>query len=276
MGRKEERMIRSEASSRSSNRMLQIMECLSENILPMRLQDIANQLEMSQSTVLRYINALIGSGYAYQEERTLRYSLTLKIAKLGYRVGSFMGVKSIASPFLTDITKRMSVSCCLVIEEDGKIVYLDVVNNPHLLRGMLTRIGREAPMSCTGSGKVFLSTYSDFRFRNYVAAGLQRVTEHSIVEEAALHEEIQKVREQGFAIDDQECELGIRCVSVPLYDYKNQVAAALSIFSAIDELPNSRIRDEILPCLNETSQIISLRLGSDVVPTYDAKYLEGE
>ncbi|NLF29018.1 MAG: IclR family transcriptional regulator [Clostridiales bacterium] len=276
MERKEEKMIRSEASSRSSDRMLQIMECLSENILPMRLQDIAKQLEMSQSTVLRYINALVLSGYAYQEEMTLRYCLTLKIAKLGYRVNSFMSVKSIASPFLTDISNRMGVSCCLVVEEGGKIVYLDVVNNPHRLRNMLTRIGHEAPMNCTGSGKVFLSTYSDYRFKNYVATGLQRVTPHSIVDEAELHAEILKVREQGFAIDDQECELGIRCVSVPLFDFKDQVAAALSIFGEIDELPKSRIRDEILPCLSKSSKIISLRLGSGIVPKYDAQYLREE
>jgi len=274
MEKKEDRAYRQETSSQSSDRLLQIMECLSANVLPMRVSDIASKLDLSQSTVLRYLNTLILNDYAYQEEDTLRYGLTLKIARIGYHLRSFMGVKNIASPFLNDLTKRLGVSSCLVVEQEGRIVYLDVVNNPHLQQDMLSHIGREAPMSCTSSGKIFLSTFSDFKYKTFLSAGLQKITDRSITDDAVLTNEIEQVRRQGFAIDDQECEPGIRCISAPLYDFTDRIAAALSVFSPVDDLPFSRVLGEILPELGKASKLISVRLGSTVVPRFDTQFLE--
>lgn len=242
----------------------------------MRLQDIAGHLEMTQSTVLRYLNSLLQSNYAYQDEDTLRYGLTLKLCKLSYNLSSNMGIKSIAAPFLNDLTGRLGVSSCLVIEYEENIVYLDVVNSPLQMKRTLNRIGKDAPMHCTGSGKIFLSSKSDYALKAFIDKGLAPLTEYTITDGEKLRHEIEIIRKQGFSMDEQECELGIRCVSVPLYDYKETICAALSVFAPIDVLSDECIVQRILPELNKAARVISLRLGSDTGPKYDDRYFRGE
>jgi len=80
----------------------------------------------------------------------------------------------------------------------------------------------------------------------------------------SLLRDLQDIREMGYALDDEECEIGHKCVSVPLYDYSNQVSAAVSVFDSVDRLTDTYIQEEILPALKQLAQKISFRMGYSV------------
>lgn len=249
-------------SNQSSIRLLQIMECLADNRTPMRLQDLAKQVGMTQSTVLRYLYALQDAKYIYQDEETSRYALTWRICRLCEHQNSLLGLRNITTPFINHLANTLSIGTCLVIDQNNECVYLDCIDNPN--SPTLQRIGKQAPLHATGSGKVLLSKYSEFQLKDYIATkGLQKYTEYTITDPEELQKELEKVRRQGFAMDEQECELGLRCISIPLRDYSGCIIASMSIFGNVTDMNDERIQSEIYPALKEASDTISSRLGFD-------------
>ena len=109
-------------SNQSSDKLLQIMEALAKERLPVRLQDLSAQVNMSQSTVLRYLNALQSANYVYQEESTSRYALTWKICGLSEHLNSNLGLRSITAPYITELVNKLNLGVCLVIEQDHDCV----------------------------------------------------------------------------------------------------------------------------------------------------------
>lgn len=249
-------------SNQSSDKMLQIMEALAKERLPIRLQDLSARVGMSQSTVLRYLNTLQSSNYVYQEESTSRYALTWKICRLSENLNSNLGLRTVTSPYITALVNRLNLGVCLVIEQNSECVYLDCVDAAPSYQHTFQRIGKKAPMHATGSGKLLLSQRSQSQIADYIARfGLPRFTDHTITTEQALLEKLEEVRQTHVGMDEQECELGLICVSMPLYAYSGSIIAALSVFGNADQMARERIDQEILPALREATEAISHHLG---------------
>lgn len=250
------------ASSQSSDKLLQILECIAGNKLPVRLQDLSEQVNMTQSTVLRYLNTLVNNNYVYQEEDTLRYALTWKICGLGQNLNSYSSLRAIAGPFINRLSVELGLGSCLVVDHDFECMYLDCIDVPSELTHTLRRIGRSAPLHTTGSGKVLLASYTDAKVDEYIASrGLTRLTEQTITDRDTLLSELNRVRAQGYGVDEEECESGLRCISVPLHSYAGNTVAALSIFGPTSVLTLDRLGNEVRPVLQDTAAAISLRLG---------------
>ena len=117
-------------------------------------------------------------------------------------------------------------------------------------------------MHSTASGKILLSAMTAGRVQQILdQKGQVRLTHKTITGRDALLRELAKIQEQGYALDNEECEIGHRCVSVPLYDYTGTVAAAISAFDSVDRLTDDVIRDTVLPALRKLSAEISFRMG---------------
>ena len=246
----------------SSDKLLRIIEFLSANHLPMRLKDIADRLEMSQPTVVRYLRTLCDQGYVYQDSQTGQYAMTWKICRLGASLESNLVLRSMAGSLLAEFANTMNLGALLAVERDGRLVYLDLVGAPHGKVDTMLRIGKDAPMHSTGSGKILLSTMTPAALQRIIDQyGLPRLTEKTITRKEDLLQELDKIRQQGYAIDDEECEIGHRCVSVPLYDYTGTVVAAISAFDSAERLRDESIRTSVLPALRELAKEISFRMG---------------
>ena len=247
-------------TNQSSIKLLQIMECLAEQRTPMRVQDLAKKVNMTQATVLRYLYALQDAKYIYQDTETSRYALTWRVCRLSENLNSFLSLRNITTPFINSLANTLSLGVCLVVNQNDECMFLDCIDNPN--SPTLQRIGKKAPLHATGSGKVLLSQYTDLQLKEYMEnKGLTKYTEHTIIEPDILREELTKVRQQGFGMDEQECELGLRCISMPLRDYSGNIAAAMSVFGRLDDMCDQRIHAEIYPALKEAAATISSRLG---------------
>lgn len=251
-------------NSQPSERLFMVVELLAENRLPSRLVDIATKLSLPQSTVLRYLRTLCALGYVYHDEELGLYGLTWKICKISDSVKVNLVMRNMASPFLSRLSNTLGMGSCLVIRRDYGTVYLDFNDNPQGETNTMLRIGQNAPIHSTSSGKVLLSALTDREILSIVdKVGLAKLTPNTITDVDVLMEEINRVRELGYSIDNEECEEGHKCLSVPVYDYSGAVAAAISVFDDASRFPDERIED-ILPPLSDASREISFRLGYDI------------
>lgn len=216
--------------------------------MPNRLTDLADKLDMPQPTLLRYLKTLCAQGYAYHDDVTGCYALTWKICRLADSVKSNLSLRSIASPFLNHAANVMNAGTLLAIEQDRGVLYLDFVDNPRWMMKTMLRIGKNAPIHTTASGKVLLSSFSYRKVEEIIAEkGLERLTENTITTPEKLFGELALIRKRGYAVDDEECEIGHRCIAVPIYDYSGNVAGAISAFDNIERVTDRRIETVLLP-----------------------------
>jgi len=226
-----------------------------------RLQDIAKDLKMSPSTVLRFLNTFIEHGYVSQDSSTSRYSLTLKLADLGDRNRRNYPLHQVLRKFVKEIAFTFNESASICVESNMQMVYVATEDGPSHMLQTLSRIGRIAPMHATGVGKLYLAQYSENQLQHYVEKmGLVRLTDNTYTDIETLSEELKTIRQQGYAIDNEECEVGVKCIAVPVWDYTNTIVAAMSLSAPTSRL-SARRTMEIILYLKELSKRASTELG---------------
>ncbi len=247
--------------NRSVEKALQLVEVLASSREPMRLGDLEVACGLQASTALRLVNTLLLHGYANQDPVTLRYSLTLKFAQIGSQVSSQMDIRNLAHPWLLELSSRCGESCCLAIEENRQVVYVDVVEGPDGMLKIMQRIGKRAPLYCTGVGKIFLLNDDAASLEQYIEEnGLEPLTSHTITTREGLLSELEKIGRQGYALDDEECEQGARCVAAGVRDYTGKVVAGISVSGPLHRMEPEHIR-RIIPQVQRTAQRLSQLLA---------------
>ena len=231
----------------------------------MRLLDLSKKLKISQATVLRHLNSLIQEGYCYQEEFPGRYALTLKICGLTDKLRSRVTIRSLAGESISHLSSKLSIGAALAVQSNLECIYLDCVYEPGKMNFSLQRIGKQTPMHTTSSGKLFLSQFSPTELENFAREkGLEKLTENTITSLERLKQEIETVKNNGFATDNEECELGLRCIAYPVLDANNKIAAAVSCFSTIDKMTDEFIVNAVQPALSSVAKELSRRMGNTI------------
>ena len=244
-------------ANQSVEKTLQIIEVLANEREPLRLAEISKRVEMPASTVLRMVNTLVEHGYAYQDAQSLRYGLTMRFAQIGHMISAQLRIRDVVHPYLMELSRATGESTCLAIEEDMEVIYIDVVDGADGMLKIMQRIGKRAPLHSTGVGKLMLTQYS-LEKMNLLAKdrGLSCLTPHTLTSVQDLQREIDLIQKQGYAVDDEECELGARCVAAPIYDYEGRVVAAISVSGPISRITRKRVL-ELAPMVTEVSNKIS-------------------
>lgn len=248
-------------SNQSTEKAFAILELLSESFGPMRLRDISSALGLNTSTALRFLNSLQTCGYVAQESSTQRYYLTFKICRVANQMRSHTELQPLARPYLLSLSQKLNETLCLAVEQDMCMVFVDILMRQNQRLMSIQQIGNSSSLHSTGIGKLLLLNYSEEQLDALIARkGLPSYTEHTITTKKALLSELEKVRQQGYAMDNEENELGGRCMACPIRDYTGDIVAGISITG-----PLSRMTDEALqaylPSLSDTAVQISEALG---------------
>ena len=150
----------------------------------------------------------------------------------------------------------------LVIEHEMACMYLDCIYDPLSMGHTLIRIGKQSPLYAVSSGKILLTEMSQRDIDRMIEEkGFVALTSRTIASREQLMAELEKVREQGYAVDDEECELGLRCVAVPIRDYSGKVVAAISSFGPVEAMSREHIETTVIPALRAAADELSLRMG---------------
>ncbi|MGC2873926.1 IclR family transcriptional regulator [Ihubacter sp. mB4P-1] len=257
-------MMEKKASNQTVSKLVQLISCISESRTPMRLQDISENIGVPTATAFRYLNALVEEGLVFQDAATNRYAMTWRICEYGKLVRNHMTIRTLSGNLVSELSVKLSRGVSLVIERGMECVYLDCVYDPTSISGgvPLQRIGLQAPIHAVSSGKLFLTEYQESDIDLLISQkGLVQLTERTITTKKDLMEELRRTKNNKYALDDQECEPGLRCVAVPIYDYSGQITAALSCFGKVENMSFEHIHSDILPELRVVAEEISFRMG---------------
>ena len=223
------------------------------------LADLAKATELPRATVRRCIHTLIELGYAQSNGR--HFSLTPKILTLGYAYLSTAPLPRIAQPFLERISESCNESCSLSILEGDEVVYLARSARKRIMSVDLS-VGSLLPAYCTSMGRVLLAALPEDEARARLArAPLQRFTPHTIIDRDALGEILNGVRRQGFALVDQELEIGLRSLAVPVFGGGGKVVAAMNVSAQAGRVDIVQLRGPLLDSLRLGVAELSAVLG---------------
>lgn len=256
---------RERAGVQSVERTLDILEALVEFGSEVGLVEISQAVSLPLATVHRLLGTLITRGYVKQNRQNRKYALGFRALQMGSDMRQRFSLRLEARPFLQRLMQRSGESANLAVLDDGEIVYIDQAQSSRILR-MFTQIGNRLPAHSTGSGKVMLAfapaEIVDGILRRY---GLAARTPHTIVELPTFKRELDRIREVGYAIDDEEHEEGVRCVAVPVRDESGQVVASLSISGPVTRLSDQQVENMVAEAIDCGTKL-SARLGYTAEP----------
>jgi len=250
----------SEYKVKSVDRVLHLLEIMAEEKGEMELKDLSKKTHINTTTLYRLLQTLQSRGFVAQNPYTGRYRLGLKLLELGHAVVEQIELRRIALPFLEELTEKTGETANLVVLDEGEAVYIEKVESPASLR-MFHRIGKQAPAHATGVGKVLLAALPSEKVTEIIKSkDLCKLTENTITSPENLQKELEKIRKNGFAIDNEECEVGAKCIAAPIRDYTNQVVAAVSISGPSARLSEERL-NELVKVVKEAAFKISQEIG---------------
>jgi len=242
------------------DKSLSVLELLLQKGSPMNMTELSEKLGFYPSTIHRILDTLKHWGYVEQDPHTQKYQLGLKALELGMAKLHQMDMVREATPYLKELVNQCNETVHLGVLEAGEVLYLAKEESSQTIR-MISYVGKRAPLHCTGLGKVLLAYLPEKeRKRILFRKELPRLTENTITNKRELEKELNKVREQGFALDREENEKDVRCVAAPIRNYQGEVIAALSISSPIFRIEKNAQNNQ-KKALLEISKKISKRLG---------------
>ncbi len=207
-------------------RVLSILECLSR-VRSIGLEELSRTVGLAKPTVYRFLQTLQSLGYARRSEGD-RWALTLKLFNVGSRALDHLDLYAIARPIAEELAEELGETVHMGVLEDDSAVYVLKIESKYTIR-MFSRVGRRIPLYCTAIGKVLLA-YSDEQKRASILDALKLVahTPKTITKREKLEAELKKVRDCGYALDDEEHEEGIVCIGAPVIDREGCLVASLS------------------------------------------------
>ncbi len=246
----------SQKTVQSVERALDILEYIA-NQNGAGVSEISRALNLNKSTAFGLIRTLVARHYLFKDEKTDTYYLTLRLSTLGNRDVLHQAVVGSARPYLEDLLAKYGETIHLVMATQQAVVYIDKLEGTKSIR-VATKVGDSLPMHCTGVGKAILAFRTPSEIGDYIQkTRLPRYTPNTITEAEKLEEELSTVRQQGFAVDNEEIQTDVFCVAVPIPDYRGDVNYAFSIsmpkFRATEPLVEQMTKD-----LLETAQKISV------------------
>lgn len=238
----------------SVERALDVLEFLSRSEDELGVSEIGAATGLAAGTVHRLLGTLVARGYVYRNARSRKYGLGLKSLTMAMATRERIG--PMALPFLRELMEVSQETANLAILEGNASMYIEQVAPTRMLR-IFTEPGNRVPLHSTGTGKVLLA-YQPPRLVDFIVgrAGLPRQTISTITDPGQFRAELAAVRRQGYAVDFEEQEEGVRCIAAPVFGPDGQIFAAMSVSGPASRLNRRRI-NTIVPELKRISAALT-------------------
>ena len=246
---------------RSLERASEILNCFTLYEPEKNLKQLSEETGLHKSTVFRILDTLEKIKWIRKDPKIGTYRIGFGMFELGTRAISGNDFYHVSLFHLEKLVKVTEQSAHLVIHDQGEVLYLNKVECPGSIITQPSQIGMRFPVHCTAVGKVLLSYMENAQARAIITSKeLKRMTPNTICDEDELLREIQQVREKGYAIDNEEIQLGLRCVAAPVKDHTNKVVAAISVSGLISNMSEDNL-PFIIEQVTQTASSISSDLG---------------
>jgi len=237
-------------------RTMALLDVLARQIEPVSLKTLAQQAGLHASTAHRILNDLAVGRYVERVDSGT-YQLGLRLLELGALVKERLNVRTVALNYMHELHKLTGQTINLAVQQGDEIVYVERAWSERSGMQVVRSVGGRAPLHLTSTGKLFLSVYDARQIKAYaVRTGLNGTTRNSITQLEQLERDLTLIRHRGYARDNEELELGVRCMAAGIFDDSGSLQAGLSISA-----PAERLRDEWIAVLQYVAGQISTALG---------------
>ena len=219
-------------------RGLKILDLLGQSQDSISITELAEYLGVDKGSASRLVSTLAHYGYVEKDEITRRYHLGSQVVSLSRSVLTRLPMREAAKPYLCQMMERTGECAHLAVPAQGKVLYIDHVESPVTLR-VNAQVGTMNPLHCTALGKVLLA-FGDLD----IPTDLVPFTTNTITDAETLRRHLVEIRRLGFAVDDEEFDIGVRCIAVPVFDFRGKAAGAIGISG-----PGTRMTPEQIPAL---------------------------
>ena len=249
-----------DSSSTAVERTLLILEAAAQREGGMSNAEFSRKLKIPKSSASYILRTLEQHGYLRRDGDGGRYRLGMKVLNLSRAALSGVDVREVALPIMRHLVDRIHITTHLAILDHNEAVYVEKVEAPGFIK-MNTWIGRRMEVHSTAVGKALLA-YLDPKQRDSILRqrGLKKLTPHTITTLPRLLQELERVRQQGYSVDDEENSLGARCVGAPIFNGDGAVEAAVASTGTINDVPREAVA-HVSDMLKEAARRISNQIG---------------
>lgn len=243
---------------------MDVVEAVATAEEPPRFTDLLERLDMPRGTLHRHITNLIGEGLL-AINRDHSYELGVRLLKLAAGAWSRNQLRLVAEPHLARLHAMTGETVHLAVLRGTEMVYIDKIESRQAVR-MYSQVGHTSPCYCTGVGKAALSALDDDRLERTIAdIRFNRFTDQTIADRAGLLAEIERIRRDGVAYDQEEHEPGIRCVAAPIHLRDSSFVAGLSVTGPAYRVSQQTLAEWVVP-VRDAANAINEELGSRLAP----------
>ena len=257
------------------SKVLKILDVLQTAPSGLTLKQVTERTGINASTAYRFLTHLEREGYLSRDGAG-SYTLGIKLLLLGARATRETSLRETAAPVMRELAAATGETVNLGVMDQGMVLYADVVESHHAFR-LVSRIGMRRPLHATALGKAMMAFLEeDERERILAAMRFESLTPHTIASPVRFRRELETIRRQGFAVDNEEVFLGARCIAVPILNEAGESVGAISIAG-----PTTRISQEevqiFAASVMDAAQRISAQIGySQPAPTAEVPAAAGQ
>jgi DNA-binding IclR family transcriptional regulator len=242
---------------KTTKKSIAILEGLRDNG-PTRISELAEEVDLGLSLVHNHLSTLQSLGYVNQNGD--KYELTLRLLEFGGKLRNQHPLFQAAEQEIQDLALQTDELCNLCTQERGRLIYLFRARGDKSVP-VDTYPGMHIPMNTSAAGKAILASLPQERVEEIVEIhGLPDSTDQSITDKETLNAELETIREQGYAFDDEERAKGIRCVAAPILNAEERPIGAISITGPKNRLSEERFTEELPDKITAVSNIIELNV----------------
>ena len=226
-----------------ADRLFLVMEILAETG-PVTLAELCSHLDLNKSTVHRLLSSLIYMEYVKQDSETGKYALSFKLLNLSNKLLSHIDILDTVRPCLRKLSAEIGETVHFVQLDGLDAVYICKEESQQNSIRMVSKVGSRIPLYCSGVGKAMMADMDSTRIQTiWYDSDIKKLTPHTIIDYTQFLEKIREVSTKGYALDDEENELGVRCIAVSIPDYKGRTKYAFSVSAPIGRMSDERIEE---------------------------------
>lgn len=241
-------------------RSCEILECFTNDFNELGIKDLSDMMGLSKSTVYGLVNTLVYYKFLEQNPINKRYKLGIKLFELGMFAHRRMNLQSEIKPKAEFLSKKYSSTVHLAALYGNNVVYVYKEDSPGSVI-IYSQLGKSAPCNSTGVGKAIMAFLSEDKQNEILEINdFEKFTENTLVDKNDIRSEWAKVKKNGYAIDNEEVEMGLICVAAPIFGIDKKPIAAVSISAPVSSIPKERV-NEVVNDIIKVAKELSFRQG---------------
>jgi len=243
------------------DRMASLLDAIARYPEPVSLKILSAETGLHSSTAYRILNSMLDNGFIERDSAS-KYQLGRKLLRLGSRVNVKSDLRQIAMPVMAALRDELGETINLTVREGDEVVYIEKAT-PNRMMHVQQLVGSRAPLHVTAVGKLMLALGDDKECQGYAArTNMPAFTRNTINNLDQLRREAEQIRQQGYAFDNEEAEIGVGCIGTLIYDASGNIVAGLSVSAPIERRQTVWV-ESLLKAAHQISEELGYRPEMD-------------